>query len=235
VPNGISDDAAILVDSIASAAHAVLRRPPREGETLLINGAGIIGLGLAASIRALRHDNAVVILARHRFQAELAARLGATHVLTVPRKTKARDRYAAVARLCRGKPLPGRFGSADLLGGFDLVYDCSGTGTGLTDAIKWTRSRGTVVLVGTSGITLLDTTSVWFNELQILGTNGRQLETATDGLMHTYDLVFRWMADGRIDLPCLLVRRYRLADYRTAFRDLLCPGRRGILKAAFEP
>ncbi len=234
VPESLADDTAILVDPIASATHAVLRRLPRPGDNVLVSGSGIIALGVVAAIRALGLDNPVTVLVRHGFQADLARRLGATHVECFPRGAGSADRYDAVARLTNGKRLAARFGNQDLLGGFDLTYECTGSGVGLSDAIKWTRSRGTVVMVGTSGITLLHTTAIWFNELEIIGANGRQIETCHGEDLHSYDLVFRWLKEGKLDLSTMTVRRYRLADYRTAFKHLFQRGRHPIVKAAFE-
>jgi L-iditol 2-dehydrogenase len=195
----------------------------------------VMGLGLIAAIRALGHENTLITVARHAFQADLARSLGATDVVQVARSMKASDRYAAIARFCGGRPLPGRFGSADLSGGFDLTYDCTGSSAGLSDAIKWTRSRGSVVALGTSGIGILDTTSIWFNELEIIGANGRQMETLDGRSLHTYELVLDWLTRGKIDLSHLTVARFKLADYRTAFAQLLGRGRHAIVKAAFEP
>jgi L-iditol 2-dehydrogenase len=235
VPEDVPDDAAVLVDPLASAAHAVLRRRPRPGEIVLVNGMGIVGLGLIAAIRVLGHENRVTAVARHPFQADLAMRIGATDVSLIPRTANAPERYASIARHCGARSLPGRFGSADCLGGFDLAYDCTGSGAGLSDAIKWTKSRGSLIAVGTSGITILDTTSIWFNELEIIGANGRQMESVEGRSIHTYDLVLDWLARGKIDPAALPVSRFKLNDYRTAFARLLDPGRRAIVKAAFEP
>ncbi|MFH1417708.1 MAG: alcohol dehydrogenase catalytic domain-containing protein [Planctomycetota bacterium] len=234
VPDSVPDDTAVLVDSIASAAHAVLRRPPEPGENVLVSGSGIIALGVVAAIRALGLDNPVTSLVRHGFQADLARSLGATQVECFPRRAGSVDRYDTLARLTNGKRLAARFGNQDLLGGFDLTFECTGSGAGLSDAVKWTRSRGTVVAVGTSGITLLHTTAIWFNELQIVGANGRQIESCQGRDLHTYDLVFRWIEEGRLDLSALPVQRYRLADYRTAFKHLFRRGRHPVVKAAFE-
>jgi len=235
VPNELSDETAVLVDAISSAAHAVLRRPPSPGESVLVNGSGTVGLGVILSLRAAGHQNVITAVVRHPFQEELAKRAGANSVIGAPRRMKAAARYAAVARACGGRALPGRFGSADLLGGFALTFDCTGTGVGLSDAIKWTRARGTVVAVGTSGITVVHTTSVWFNELTIVGAHGRQIERVDGRELHTYDLVMEWLRSGRINPSVIPVKRYRLDDYRAAFADLLAGGSRMVLKAAFEP
>jgi threonine dehydrogenase-like Zn-dependent dehydrogenase len=235
VPDGVADDTAVLVDPVASAAHAVLRRRPRSGESVLVNGSGIIGLGIVAAIRALGCDNEITVTVRHPFQADLVSRLGATRVVRQAAGTRMAGRFEAIARCARARRLPGRFGNQALLGGFDLIFDCTGTGAGLSDALKWTTSRGTLVAVGTSSITLLDTTPIWFDELCVIGANGRQTEDLDGRAVHTYDLVLDWLRSGRLDLSAIPVHRYRLVDYRTAFAHLLDRRRHPIVKAAFVP
>lgn len=235
VPESVPDSIAVMVDPIASAAHAVLRRPPKPDESVLVNGSGIIALGIIASLRAAGYANDVTAIMRHPFQLELARTLGATHLIAHPRGTKPADQYDAVARHTRGLRVAGRFGNQGLIGGFDVTYDCTGTGRGLTDALKWTRSRGALVAVGTSGITLLDTTPIWFDELEIIGANGRQIEACNGRNLHTYDLVFDWICRGRMDLSAIPVHRYRLENYRVAFDHLLRRARHPIVKAVFEP
>ncbi|MCZ6816642.1 MAG: alcohol dehydrogenase catalytic domain-containing protein [Planctomycetota bacterium] len=235
VPDGVSDEAAVLTDPIASAVHAVLRRHPRAGESVLVNGSGLIALGVVAAIRGLLLDNRITIVARHAFQGELASRLGATEVIRHPRGRSAGQRYDDIADRVGGRRIPARFGNQILVGGFDVTYDCTGTGAGLTDALKWTRSRGAVVAVGTSGITLLDTTPLWFDEIEIIGANGRQIESVDGRRVHTYDLVFEWIRSRRIDLSVIPVARFPLAEYRSVFRQLTARSRYPIVKAAFEP
>lgn len=235
VPDEVPDEIAVLVDPIASAAHAVLRRPPRSGERVLVNGSGIIALGVIAAIRALRLDNEITAVMRHGFQRDLAMGMLATSVLMNPRGFRSDELYDTVARHVGGRRVPGRFGNQGLIGGFDLTYDCTGSGRGLTDALKWTRPRGTMVAVGTSGITLLDSTPLWLDEIEVLGANGRQIETIDGREIHTYDLVFDWIRSGRLDLSALPVRRFALGDYRTAFAELLGGAKKPFVKAVIDP
>ena len=235
VPQTLPDEIAVLLDPIASAAHAVLRRPPREDEAVLVNGSGIIGLGVIASIRALGHANRITAIVRHGFQAELAESLGATYVLRLSRRTTKRDRYQVVAEDCGGTRLSGRVGNQALLGGYGLTYECTGTRRGLTSALKWTQSRGTVVAVGTTGIARIDTTPIWFDELEVIGANGRQVERVGGRSVHSYDLVLQWLANGRLDLTPLRATRFGLSAYRTALEALLHRSKGPIVKAAFDP
>lgn len=234
VSDTLPDEQAVLIDPLASAAHGVLRRPPRAGERVLVNGAGIIALGVIAAIRALGLRNEIVATARHAFQSNLARHVGASDVIEIPSGTRQADRYETIARRVGGRRVEGRFGNQGLLGGFDLTYDCTGNGAGMTDAMKWTRARGCVVMLGTSGITLLDTTPLWFDELEIVGANGRQMEESDGSKVHTYELLLGWVAEGRLKLDAFPVRTYRLDAYRTALGDVLSRGRRGVLKAAFD-
>jgi len=66
VPDEIGDETAVLVDPIAGALHAVLRRKPTDQETVLIVGDGLVAMGVAACIRALAVDVACWPLAFSR-------------------------------------------------------------------------------------------------------------------------------------------------------------------------
>lgn len=235
VPDALADDMAILVDPLASALHAVLRRPPLTSEQIMISGSGIIALGVLAGLRAIRHAGRVICVMRHRFQADLARALGATEVLIQPRGMTHAQRYDQVADTVDGKRLPARFGNRAMLGGVDVVYDCTGTGRGLTDALKWTRPGGTMVAVGTSGLTWLDSTPLWFDEINVFGANGRQIESFEGAHAHTYRLVLDWLASGRMTIGPLKVTRFALGDYRSAFQQLLTRSRHPVIKAVFAP
>jgi len=236
VPADVSDEIAILVDPIASAAHAVLRRPPRAGETVLVQGAGIVALGLVASMRALGLENRITSVVRSKFQAELALKMGATTVLQVTRKMSKAKRFELIAQDIGGTRLPGRIGNQSMLGGYDLVFDGSARGEALSDALKWTKARGTCVMVGTNGIAVTDTTPIWFSEVNLMGANGRQIEALADGACkHSYDVVFDWLRAGRLDLSQLPTRCLPLREYRTGIGLLLQRPRPPLVKVYFRP
>lgn len=81
VPEDLSDDQASLVEPMAVALHGVLRRPPRDGEQVLIVGAGIIGLLTAQCVKLSAPGCRLTVLARYPHQAEAARRLGADAIL----------------------------------------------------------------------------------------------------------------------------------------------------------
>ena len=59
-----------------------------------------------------------------------------------------------------------------LLGGFDRVLDCVGSGASIEQAITITRARGRVVLVGMPGELKADLAAAWLRELEITSAYG---------------------------------------------------------------
>lgn len=233
VPDALGDEEAVLVDPAAGAVHAVLRHAPPDDQTALILGGGFMGVSLVAALRALGCRSRLVGLARTPAQAERMRAFGADETVAIPAGTGQADRYAAIADLIGGRIVPTRFGHHAFIGGFDTVYDCVGTGSSLTDAMKYARARGTVVQVGTSQIVLADTCPLWFNEQTVLGVNGRAIEEHAGRRLHTYEIVFDLMTRGRLRLSGLLTHRFGLEDWRRALATAagLCGD---AVKVAFE-
>ncbi len=235
VPDAIDDEVAVLTDPFAGALHAVLRRTPADHETALILGAGFVGMSVAAAIRGMGSGCQLAAVVRHGRQAEMMQRFGANAVVRVLRSDSQAIRYGHVAKLVGATVVPSKFGHQAFFGGFDVVYDCVGSGQSLTDAMKYAKSRGTVVEVGTSQIGLVDTAPLWLDELTLIGANGRAFEQYEGRTMHTYEIVFEWLRRRRIDLTGLLTHRFRVDQYKEAFRTLADRGGTGVIKAAFIP
>ena len=68
-------------EPVSIACHGLLRAPPRDGEPVLVVGAGVIGLAALAALKGLFPRCPVTVLARHDHQAEAAAACGADHVV----------------------------------------------------------------------------------------------------------------------------------------------------------
>jgi threonine dehydrogenase-like Zn-dependent dehydrogenase len=233
VPDEIDDESALLTDPMAGGLHAVLRRRPADDETVLILGAGVVGMGVAAGIKALGCRCRLFALDMNPRQADLMQRFGVDEMICVGFSDSQAGRYRKVAERIGGIVIPSKFGHQAFMGGFDLVYDCVGSGQSLTDAMKYTRPGGTVVEVGTTQISLVDTAPLWFDELTIIGTNGRAIEQYAGKSVHTYEIVFDLIKQGKLDLSGLVTHRFGIGQYRVAFDTLLDRKRSGAIKVAF--
>lgn len=233
VPDEVPDEDAVLVDPVACAVHGVLRAPPKQADHALVIGAGIIGLGVLAALQAIDAGCKVTAVVRDEYHAQLAERFGAHRVVRVRRGESAAARYDKVLAGVGARRYAGWFGNQAVQGGFDVVYDCIGSGQSLSDALKLTRARGTVVLLGTSQICVLDTTPIWFAELNVIGATGRQVENYQGRAVHTFEIVFDWLRTGRLGLQGLLTHLLPLRDFRKAFH-LLTHRPEPVVKVAFD-
>ena len=91
------DAIASLHEPVSIGVHGLLRKPPRDGDPVLVVGAGIIGLAAVAAVRALFPACEVTVTARHEHQAAAARAAGAHHVVT------AQDRYAHFEELAAAR------------------------------------------------------------------------------------------------------------------------------------
>jgi threonine dehydrogenase-like Zn-dependent dehydrogenase len=230
VPPELSDEQAILVEPSAVAIHAAWRRPPGPGEKVLVLGCGTVGFLLIQALRALQPACQIYAVAEFPWQAEMALAYGACEVFS-PHD----DLYARIAALTGARLYEGRSGNRMLLGGLDVVYDVVGAAATLNGALRWTRSGGTVVLVGVNLHRMtLDLTPVWYQEVNLLGTVGHDVVTWEGRQVSTFELAMRWMREGRLDTGGLITHRFPLEAYRQAFAVAVDKGKYRSIKVAFE-
>jgi L-idonate 5-dehydrogenase len=122
LPEGLPLERAALAEPLAVALHAVNLAGDLTGKRALVVGAGPIGLLVAA---AAVHAGAAVVGASdvRPEPLERARALGATETFLV-----GTDDIAAES--------------------FDIIFECSGVGVALTQAVRAARRAGTVVQVG---------------------------------------------------------------------------------------
>ena len=230
VPDSVSDENAALVEPFAVALHSVMRNLPNEGDTALILGSGTIGLCTVAALRALESDARVIVLAKYPFQGEMARRLGADKVIYLHKG----DTFQVVAEATGGRLVKPVLGKRVLVGGADVVYECVGSDSSLDDALRFTRSGGTMVLMGLAAIPKgVDWTPIWQNELRVRGSVWCGTETFQGQRVRTYQLALKWMAKGKLDLAPLVTHRFRLDDYRKALAVSASKGRHQVIKSVF--
>ncbi len=232
VPDGLSDEQAVLTDPVACSLHGVLSADLEAMRTVCVYGCGTLGLAAIAALRALGFDGRIDAIARPGLAAKLAAQFGADAVLDLPKSTAAR--FAAVAQRTGARVKRARFGNRMLSGGYDGVMDCVGSTRSLAESLKWTAARGQCILIGTGDGVGVDLTPIWFRELTVRGIYGRAEESWNGRRIGTYQMVHELMASGRLDVAAMLTHTYRLDAYRQAFATAMHKTARGAMKVAFD-
>ena len=166
VPAHVSDRSAVLVEPLACVVSPILEHGIADGSTVLVIGAGSMGLLALAALKALTRSQ-VTVLAKHRFQVEHATHLRADHIVSV----RAGDYFAELARISGGRLLKPILGPRIHVGGFDTTMVCVGTDAAVADALRFTRAGGTIVLLGNvARLTKVDWTPLWQKELRVFGS-----------------------------------------------------------------
>lgn len=232
VPPEMSDERAVMVEPLAVAVHAVLRYVSPEAATILVVGAGTIGLAVTAASRALRPRAHVAVLARHAHQAELAQRLGAHTVIAAPRG----GAYAQVARLVGARLLRPLVGPPVLTGGVDVTLECVGSARSIDDALRLTRPGGSVVLVGLAAAPRgVDWTPIWLREVAVHGSFSYAEERVDGAQVRSIEIARDLLASGRVDLEPLITHRFRLDQWKEAVGVALDKRRHRAVKVVLRP
>jgi (R,R)-butanediol dehydrogenase / meso-butanediol dehydrogenase / diacetyl reductase len=151
-PFGLSDDAAVLTQPMAIAVHALRRGRPRQGEHVLVLGAG--GIGAFLTFALAQHGSHVVAADLSEARLVIARRLGASETVRVGDAATLGDALGQI--------------------GFTptLVFEVTGTDAGMTAAIAAVDPGGRLVTVGIAKHPIeVDARRVTTKELEIVGTN----------------------------------------------------------------
>jgi threonine dehydrogenase-like Zn-dependent dehydrogenase len=232
VPDGLSDEQAVLADPFSVSLHGITRTPPPEGGRVLVYGAGALGTTATAILGALYPSVEVGVVARFPAQAALAEKLGASRVFDPEPREALVEALAewsggVLRRPWGGLPTayPGRI---------DVVYDTIGGHDTMEVGVRVLASRGALVQLGVNSPKRFEWTPIYFKELRWVGSNAFGIEEVDGvrkhGIAHYLDLA----ASGRVDLTGLLTHTFRLDDWRQAFTTIVTQGETGAIKVAFD-
>jgi L-iditol 2-dehydrogenase len=155
VPEGLTLEAAALVEPLACALHGVEETEVRTGDTVVIVGAGPLGLLLAYC--AVRKGARVLVVGRREARLRAALAVGAAEVLAAE---PGADTVAWVRERTGGR-------------GADRVIEATGQPEAWEEAIRLVRKGGRVNLFGgcPSGTSIrLDTGRLHYDALTLLGS-----------------------------------------------------------------
>lgn len=223
IPDTLPDERAVLVEPLACAVHAVRRAGIEAGQSVIIVGAGTVGLFTLLALRSLTQAASVTVVAKHDRQRDLAAAFGATDVVAPDRAVK------ALRRSSRAFLLHPEHGSDFLLGGADVAFEATGGSSGLDLALRTVRAGGRVVLAGLPSARA-DLTPVWYRELELVGAyaSGQSPDRVSD-----FDTAIAMAAEAPLD--GMVSATYPLQRWREAIDHAFAAGRLGALKVTFAP
>lgn len=192
VPGSVSDREAVFTEPLAAAAEVLEQVHMRPSDSVVVLGDGKLGLVVAQAVHASGHH--VILIGRHEEKLDIA-------------------RKARIETALSGSPALSRRA--------DVVVECTGSPSGLAEAVALVRPRGTIVLKSTfHGEAPTNLSPVVVNEVTCVGSRCGPFRPA-----------LRLLEEGKIDTESLIEAVFPVADAESAFERA---GRRGSLKVLLD-
>ncbi len=212
VPDDVSFEEAATTEPLATSLHAVNLADPADGETVVILGAGIIGLGVLQTIKALSSARTIVVDLSNKRLA-MATELGADATINAAREE-------AVPKIIEMTGSERVSFVAEPLGKVDTVFDCAGvtrdfSGTSpLEQAMTLVKQGGKVILVAVFEKPLeLDHNVIVRKGIQLLGS----WAWTPAEFMRSMELI----QSGKVDRKPLITHEFPLEKASDAYETQL--------------
>lgn len=197
VPNTMDFSEAAMIEPLSNALHLVNRANILLGDTVVIYGAGTLGLCILQGV-VIAGAGRIIVSDTATNRLEIAKSMGANVVLN----PMTSDIHSEVLKLTDNR-------------GADVVIESVGIDATYQDAIATVRKRGRVMFFGAVQDTVtLPLLPILHKEITLVGCTGANDET---------QLAIGMVASGRVDLRAMLTHQLPLAEAQEAFDILSAP------------
>jgi threonine dehydrogenase-like Zn-dependent dehydrogenase len=231
VPDGISDEQAVLADPFSVSLHAILNFPPGPQDTVVVYGCGTLGLLAVAILKALYPDLRIIAIYRYEHQKALATRFGASETVPCRPSTSIIRRIASIVG---ADVLVPEHGKPMLNGGVQAIYDSVGTAESMEVGLRICDYRAKIVVTGVGTPKRFEWTPFYFKEVSIIGSNAFGYEEFDGQRKHAIEIYFDLLNSRGIDVTPILTHRFHLDRYADAFLACWDQGKSGAVKVLFE-
>ena len=205
-PDNVPFENAALCEPLGVALGTLKKARAKAGQTLLIIGAGSIGLCMLAAAKNMGLDK-IVVCGRTADRLAYAKKLGAYATVA----TKEKDLEEEMKKLHPN--------------GTDLVIDATGAEECIQQSLRILKKGGTLALAGYGGGKIMN---IRIDDIHI--KNLKVVGAGNNWNMHSKALEL--MASGKVDLSCFISERIRLEDYEKGL-NMAKNRPEGFLKAVF--
>jgi len=187
--DGLSAGEAAMAEPLAVCLHAINQAGNIFGKKVLITGSGPIGtLCVLSARRAGAEEIVVTDISNNALSFSNA--VGADKIINTMKN------YDELEQFQTGK------------GSFDVAIECSGSASGINDAIKSLKPKGTLVQLGLGGDILMPLVAVTTKELNIKGSFRFHSE---------FELAVKMMQKKLIDVNSLITHKIPFENAKQGF------------------
>ncbi len=188
--DGLTPEEAAMAEPLAVCLHAIKQAGNIFGKKVLITGSGPIGtLCVLSARRAGAEEILVTDISDNALK--FSNSVGADKVINTAKN------YSEIEKFQVGK------------GFFDIAVECSGSASGINDAIKCLKPKGTLIQLGLGGDILMPLVSVTTKELNLKGSFRFHSE---------FDLAVKMMRKKLIDVKPLITHSIPFKNAEKGFK-----------------
>jgi 2-desacetyl-2-hydroxyethyl bacteriochlorophyllide A dehydrogenase len=224
IPSEVSYEEAATNEPLATSLHAVVLASPTEGETIMVMGAGIVGLGVLQVLKA-RYSNRVIVADISQKRLAMAEQLGADVIIDA----SAGDPYEKLLEIVGTAP---QMFYPEPSCAVDIAIDCVGRIADIPGVpvvqqlLAIVREGGKVVLVGAYEETVeLDLNVLMIKGLRVSGSFGYGPQEFGEAL--------ELIRAGKVDRKPLISHEFTLDRAKEAFETQIRVGE--AIKVLFKP
>ncbi|OTF77432.1 sorbitol dehydrogenase-like protein [Euroglyphus maynei] len=203
LPDSISLEEGALIEALAVVIHACRRVKIQPGDSVLVCGAGPVGV-MAMLVAKAFGSNRVCVTDIKQTRLDLAKKMGADHCYWIDLSQKdlnAEDRAAHIVEMMGRPP--------------DITLECTGVASSQSLAIHATEHGGRIAIVGlgqpSNGIPL---STMTMKEIDLIGVCR---------IKDDYPLAIELLESGKINVKPLITQRFAIEQALEAFRLLASP------------
>lgn len=208
LPDGISTKEGALIEPLAVGMHAAGQGNIKLGDSVVILGAGCIGLVTLLSCKAYGATDITVVDVEQK-RLDFAMKLGATRVINAREK----DAVVELDKLTNGM-------------GTEKVFEAAGSSITIAQTPYLVKQGGTIVLVGLSSQEKLE-----YNFAKIMAKEATIKSVFR--YRNIYPQAIAAVADGKINVSDIITHEFDFDDIQNAF-DSVIHNKNEVVKAVIK-
>lgn len=155
VSDNVTDEEATLIEPIACCLHGLKQADIRPDDSVLIMGAGTIGI-LHAQLAKIKGANKVIVSDMSQYKLQKALKVGCDYAINITEK----DIISEVNQITNGQ-------------GVDVIVIAAGVSSLVSDAVNMVRRAGRIIVFSgfdKNKLVTLDASRFFKDEISIIGT-----------------------------------------------------------------
>ena len=187
VHKNIKNELAILIEPLACSLGAIKKANIKNGDKILIIGAGIIGQGIIHLLRYFYKDKIKIVIATNSLNHKEIIKKSSVNKIIFKK-----DIFLESSKFLKTK-LKKRFKNKILAEGYDKIFECSGTNKIANNILRLANYNSEIILVGMNMNNFkFDPTPIWHRNITIKGVNGferKYPDIKIDTLKYIHNLI----------------------------------------------